>query len=545
MKDNDRAAGYSYECCAGEKASNVDISAHKTAEWLCAPSLPIIGLADSDKLLIVDAEDAEVKHTTCTKQDKWISSNLKCTMATLVKALAKSGYSRRSAVEAVQRVQAKIAAAFVRAGSFTSKGPREYVKYKNVSEKDRTVYGLPNPYVEEECTKVVTRFAQRAITHICTTPPPADFASWVAVVKHLLGNAEWNCGDMAGAWGLINRSEAMVALDTVVVGRFCVIAAEAESKVYVPLKLGAQLGKLGESVPKRPHHVRMDENDVLGKGFWSFVKEATDDDEDMYYIAGLLYLAALFDGDFQKEATVMVKKHGGTLRVAAPKSMERMEEKLYGDRDEEATPKGAANVDIVRNCAVFPDAASMSACLSEFTKRFPTLRMKNNYRPAFDAVKESFGYRSILCNMLYTTPTNLTWAQLAGRYEADREWSAVNARLGMSYGKMMLKKVSAPIVEKLGSSSWAQRPVRFVVETQFVLEPYMDMRKQSHLLYKIHRSETSYSLQRAFSESARVTGADATTPLHDAAKKGHLDTVQFFVDNGANVNAATNVSIFA
>ena len=124
-----------------------------------------------------------------------------------------------------------------------------------------------------------------------------------------------------------------------------------------------------------------------------------------------------------------------------------------------------------------------------FTERFPALRMKNNLRPEFDAEHKSFGYRAILVNMMFRPDPGpdgreLTWNDLFDRPSTRDAWTKMRtAEHGCSAARFEEVFV-APL-----RSAYGAQPVRFVVETQFILQDYLDMRKASHFWCVTHSQQ--------------------------------------------------------
>ena len=118
--------------------------------------------------------------------------------------------------------------------------------------------------------------------------------------------------------------------------------------------------------------------------------------------------------------------------------------------------------------------------MGRYPERFPALRMKNNLRPEFDAEHKSFGYRAILVNMMFRPDPGpdgreLTWNDLFDRPSTQEAWTKIrNAEQGCSAARFEEVFV-APL-----RLAYGPHPVRFVVETQFILQSYLDMRKASH-----------------------------------------------------------------
>lgn len=225
------------------------------------------------------------------------------------------------------------------------------------------------------------------------------------------------------------------------------------------------------------------------------------------YIVVLQLLTAAIDCDFQSKTAEIARATGGRCRSPPPppKNFERMQGKLFRDHKDEEMPKPAANIDLSRNAIAFSTTADFIKGYEAMTKRFPPLRVKNGYRKDNDAAKTSYGYRALLANMLYKPDPNpdgspVTWGQLFDLERTQLEWEKIRDHfvcLGGMYNKVLFE----PAVRTV-KAVFPKKPVSFIVETQFMMQQYLDMRKESHLFYKIIRAETFHSLQQDFRKHA-------------------------------------------
>ena len=221
----------------------------------------------------------------------------------------------------------------------------------------------------------------------------------------------------------------------------------------------------------------------------------------------LQLLTAAIDPDFQSKTDAIASATRGECRTPPPppKNFERMQGKLFGDHKDEEEPKPAANIDLSRNAIAFNTTEDFIKGYEAMAKRFPPLRVKNGYRKDNDAVKTSYGYRALLANMLYTPDPNpdgspVTWGQLFDEKRTQEEWEKIRAHF-LSLGGMYDKTLFKPAIRAV-LAVFPKKPVSFIVETQFMMQQYLDMRKQSHLFYKIIRAETFHSLQQDFRKHA-------------------------------------------
>ena len=101
-----------------------------------------------------------------------------------------------------------------------------------------------------------------------------------------------------------------------------------------------------------------------------------------------------------------------------------------------------------------------------------------------DAAK-AFHYRCIMLNLPFSA--GLTFGELAAQARVERDWNTyVEARPENPQQPWGLWRRDAQrAVSYLRSSELAEQPVRLVCECQLLLQPYLDGRKKSHLLYKV------------------------------------------------------------
>jgi hypothetical protein len=126
------------------------------------------------------------------------------------------------------------------------------------------------------------------------------------------------------------------------------------------------------------------------------------------------------------------------------------------------------------------------------------IRCKNHYDPSFNAVKETKGYRTTLCNYVYSS--GMTWGDLAEETRAAT--TKVIAHVHKAYwhaggfeasGLWWILKRCNLICEHMLS---VQRDdeAKIIVEIQFMLREYTSLRKKSHPWYKLSRAATPFGL---------------------------------------------------
>eukprot|EP00750_Incisomonas_marina_P019208 INCI3251.6.p1 GENE.INCI3251.6~~INCI3251.6.p1 ORF type:complete len:695 (+),score=80.71 INCI3251.6:1713-3797(+) len=132
---------------------------------------------------------------------------------------------------------------------------------------------------------------------------------------------------------------------------------------------------------------------------------------DSEFLVILEYLARLFDPFFQGAAKELAATHNGQWHAAPPKTCVRMAAKLHRDHVNEPEPKAAANLDTARAALIFEEPKNLVECFHACSSRgLHCVRAKNNFRRSFNALTESYGYRSLLANFRQELP--LTWGDL-------------------------------------------------------------------------------------------------------------------------------------
>ena len=112
--------------------------------------------------------------------------------------------------------------------------------------------------------------------------------------------------------------------------------------------------------------------------------------------------------------------------------------------------------------------------------------------------------------MLYKPDPNpdgspVTWGQLFDQKRTQEEWEKIKSHF-LSLGGMYDQLYFEPAVRTV-YEVFPKKPVSFIVETQFMMEKYLEMRKESHLFYKIIRAESFQALQQDFRKHALLRNA--------------------------------------
>ena len=150
----------------------------------------------------------------------------------------------------------------------------------------------------------------------------------------------------------------------------------------------------------------MDDAVVLGSDLWLFernwdaeAKKKFDAEESLNtkkrmqidYVVTLILLARVVDADFQQNAARIAKATGGSVRSAPVKGLMRMWGKMENDHASEPVPQPACNIDMSRNGITYDNPDELKEGYAMMTKKYPSLRTKNNFRADFNAVEKSFG----------------------------------------------------------------------------------------------------------------------------------------------------------
>jgi len=288
-------------------------------------------------------------------------------------------------------------------------------------------------------------------------------------------------------------------------------------KQYVENNIGQELGFIGEDLeikvrPRQDEHIVMPE-DRLGL-------EEQDEEEDDYRMSEAAYIVLLLsavhavDHLFQDRAKEICESVGGSVRAPPPKGFMRMWAKLDTDHAKAKSPKAAENIDTNRVAWIFQEPKQLRDAFAKAQEVFgPPVRIKNGYDPSFDALSDTKGYRNILAN--YRFIPGLTWGDLAGRSPEHAEASKKTNTAWDKFRQLLLDtylnmgfideaSMDDELQQYLKCSDAARRhycskkmrnePVAIVVEIQYMLQCYFDMRKYTHTWYKIVRAEEPEAL---------------------------------------------------
>jgi len=313
---------------------------------------------------------------------------------------------------------------------------------------------------------------------------------------------------LLGSWRLWKdssnpREEEFRKLKKLAEKKLDIIGEDFERDVFVGLGIGGILGTLGTEVP--PQRPRQDEYLPMPKDFES----DGDLGPDEFYIALLLTAVHAVDPFFQEEAAKICEAAGGECKGPAPKGFMRIFAKMSTDHATAKVPKPAENVDTNRAAWIFEKPEDLAKAYEGAKKVWGRpLRVKNGCSPDFNALQISKGYRNVLCNYRYA-PQGLTWGALIAK--DNGKVLTIWDRLRQKVLQMMLRVGYADeesldpewkdylrgfddAKETVCSEQMRNIPVVLVVEVQYMLRQYMNMRKKTHAWYKIVRADNAEAM---------------------------------------------------
>ena len=221
------------------------------------------------------------------------------------------------------------------------------------------------------------------------------------------------------------------------------------------------------------------------------------------YIHFLRLSALLLNESYQK----MVKKAvtQGKHKGCNIKGDVRMRNKALAADDHryQTKPRPALNIDILRCCVTFDDVRSMrdgvEALVALARKgRGGVGRVKNGFALNEEDAAKSFHYRSWMMNMVIdfgqTFGEMVSCEKAAGLVE--KYLSAPPENPNEPWGRW--RRDARAAADALRSVEMSQQPVVMVCEVQVLLAPYLEARREMHLLYKIVRAASEAHLQTQF-----------------------------------------------
>ena len=228
-------------------------------------------------------------------------------------------------------------------------------------------------------------------------------------------------------------------------------------------------------------------------------------------------------------------------------------------------PRPAHNIDILRCCVTFPDAKSMRKGIESLVALAwkgvgGVGRVKNGFALSEEDAAKSFHYRSWMINMV--VDFGQTFGEMFATPESadlmDKYVNAPPENPGEPWGRW--RRDAQAALEALRSEEMSKRQAVMVCEVQVLLDPYLEARKEMHLLYKIVRAASAGHLltqfavqkkrskdatwsseeQRAVEEVTRgVEKRDEWAALLNACRDGFVKAVEIALkEDGVGVNQA-------
>ena len=237
-------------------------------------------------------------------------------------------------------------------------------------------------------------------------------------LKALVGNETWSLNNNDPKTFEYVRDQALHQLRR--------IARDGETRIYP--KIRDAFGTL--KVPRRTKH-RLDDRGVipyrktLHLPLHTVIADEPPPSDELEFLILLQYLAILIDPFFQAKAKALATSNNqgdwqSCWRAPPTKTWVRMAAKMANPNDHgnEREPKAAANIDMSRCALTFQNPSDLVTAFNECraSTDLKVLRVKNNFAESFPAETETFGYRSIMANLLFMLP--VTWAQLLDQDES-------------------------------------------------------------------------------------------------------------------------------
>ena len=232
------------------------------------------------------------------------------------------------------------------------------------------------------------------------------------------------------------------------------------------------------------------------------------------YIHFLRLVALALNEKFQTLVKRVVKPLRGKHKGCAIKGDARMRNKaLAADDHRYATkPRPALNIDIVRCCVTFNDVASLrrgvEAVVAAVARDGGGVgRVKNGFKLEEAEAARSFHYRSFMVNLV--VDFGCTFGEACGTTEVAKAFDAhVNAwkarNPNVPWGRW--RKEARAALDAVKSEAMSKRRAVMVCEVQFLLRPYLDARREMHLLYKVVRAASDKHLAQQFAVAKEEEG---------------------------------------
>ena len=239
---------------------------------------------------------------------------------------------------------------------------------------------------------------------------------------------------------------------------------------------------------------------------------ATTFNDESMYIHFLRIVATLVNQRYQQKVHAIVVPLGGEHKSCSIKGDIRMRNKTQAKEDYRYNkkPRPAHNIDIVRCCVTFDTPASLRKGARALSNAFSfgatnksrgVGRIKNGFALQHAEAAHSFHYRSFMMNILVdfgSTFRELLQEQSSKTF-LQHYINAAPDNPKEPWGRWQRHAMAA--VKHLTSEEIQKKQVRMVCEVQILLRPYLNARKQMHLMYKVVRAETAAHLSAQFAVS--------------------------------------------
>ena len=221
------------------------------------------------------------------------------------------------------------------------------------------------------------------------------------------------------------------------------------------------------------------------------------------YIHYLRLAALALNEPYQKMVEEAAGK--GEHKPCNIKGDARMRNKALAADDHryEAKPRPAHNIDILRCCVTFEDVASMRKGIEGLVALARkgcggVGRVKNGFALSDAEAAKSFHYRSWMMNMV--VDFGQTFGEMLSKEKAagllDKYLRAPPENPDEPWGRW--RRDAQAAAEALRSGEMSRRPAVMVCEVQVLLKPYLEARREMHLLYKIARAASAAHLATQF-----------------------------------------------
>eukprot|EP01062_Namystynia_karyoxenos_P007012 TRINITY_DN12461_c0_g1_i2.p1 TRINITY_DN12461_c0_g1~~TRINITY_DN12461_c0_g1_i2.p1 ORF type:complete len:441 (+),score=131.62 TRINITY_DN12461_c0_g1_i2:119-1324(+) len=207
------------------------------------------------------------------------------------------------------------------------------------------------------------------------------------------------------------------------------------------------------------------------------------------------YVLLLFAHALEQSFRDVCQRIGGSWRPGAVKSRQRIGEKRRGDYLASPSPKVAESADLNRACLAFADAEELQKGFAAAHALLgPPVRVKNGYSAELGTLGAA--PRSLLCNYCYAP--GLTWGELfdtpAAAESREVLWEASTRGMSEGLREGAFRRYFDAAAEFADSAAVRASPATLIVELQLMLHPYVQMRKTTHLWYRVARSANAREL---------------------------------------------------